>query len=361
MLRVGFIGAGRIADLHYLGYKDNPDAELYAVCDADQALLQRRAVEWGAEETYDDYRRLLDDPKVDAVEVITPHHLHAEMSIAALEAGKHVSVQKPMALDLTEADAMISAADRSGRLFRVIENYRFYPPINKAKELIEAGEIGEPISIRIKSLCGNERYGWEIPQTSQDWRSDPSRSGEGSVVFDHGQHIWSIAMYFLGDVERVFAFIGREKVEGHHEARSGSFLDNPAMVTWKYRGRDKYGTWEAVYSDELIVRSHYYPMYVWLEVTGSRGILWVNNFIGRALDRPPLEMYRDGEMTSFPDVDSDYATSFVRGVHDFVDAILKGRQSELTGPEARDVLRLSLAVLLSGKEGREVRLDEITG
>ena len=359
-LRVGFIGAGRIADMHYLGYKDNPKARLCAICDADRAVSQQRAADWGVNKIYSDYRRLLDDPDVDAVEIITPHHLHSEMAIAALDAGKHVSVQKPMALNLTQADAMIDAAKRSGRLLRVMENYRYYEPFIRARELIETGEIGEPLSIRLKSITGNLRYGWDIPKSSREWRSDASRSGEGTFVFDHGQHIWSIAKYFLGDVERVFAFIGHTEVVQHIELLPGTLLDTPAMVTWKYAGAERYGSWEAVDSPELMVPSNYYPLDVWAEITGSRGMLWVNQGPpGHMLNRPLVELYRDGITTGLNDLDSDYGTSFARGVHDFVDAILEGRPSELTGPEARDVLRFSLAVVLSGKERREVRLEEI--
>ena len=359
-LRVGFIGLGRIADMHYEGYRNNPRASLDAVCDVDPALTQRRAAEWGAGKTYDDYRRLLDDPDIDAVEIITPHHLHAEMSIAALEAGKHVSVQKPIALNVTEADAMLAAADRSNRLFRVIENYRFSPLFARAREMLHAGEIGEPLTLRIKSLTGNMRHGWDVPSNAQDWRSDSARSGQGSTVFDHGQHIWSIARYLMGDVERAFAFIGREQAQAHHELQPGAFLDNPTMATWKYRGADRYGSWESVYAEDMVIRSRYYPIYVSMELTGTRGVLWVNNFIGQRLDRTPLEMYRDGKITRFEDVDPEYATSFSLAVRDFIDAALEGRETEMTGPEAREVLRFSLAVLRSGKEGREVRIDEIT-
>lgn len=166
-LRVGFIGAGRIADMHYLGYKDNPKARLCAICDADRAVSRRRAADWGVDKTYDDYRRLLDDPDVDAVEIITPHHLHSEMVIAALDAGKHVSVQKPMALNLTQADAMIDAAKRSGRLLRVIENYRYYEPFIRAKELIETGEIGEPISNGPVQLLSAGRVGRDNRQSGR--------------------------------------------------------------------------------------------------------------------------------------------------------------------------------------------------
>ena len=227
--------------------------------------------------------------------------------------------------------------------------------------MLHAGEIGEPLTLRIKSLTGNMRHGWDVPANAQDWRSDEARSGQGSTVFDHGQHIWSIARYLMGDVERAFAFIGREQAQAHHELRPGAFLDNPTMATWKYRGADRYGSWESVYAEDMVIRSRYYPIYVSMELTGTRGVLWVNNFIGQRLDRTPMEMYRDGKITRFEDVDPDYATSFSLAVRDFIDAALEGRETDMTGPEAREVLRFSLAVLRSGKEGREVRIDEITG
>ena len=160
-LRVGFIGVGDITDLHYLGYKDNPKAELYAICDVDEERLQKRASEWKVEKTYTDYRELLTDPNIEAVEVITPHHLHAEMGIAALKAGKHVSMQKPMAVNIGECDELIKTAELSKKLFRVFENFRFYPPMVKAKELLDSGAIGEPLSIRIKCVQGTGGDGWE--------------------------------------------------------------------------------------------------------------------------------------------------------------------------------------------------------
>ena len=120
----------------------------------------------------------MDDPLVDIVEVITPHHLHVEMVTAALDAGKHVSVQKPMALDITGANAMIEKANRSDKVFRVMENYRFHKHVIRAKELVDAGNIGELISIRMKSISGKVSYG-DPPESSKQWRSDTSRAGEG--------------------------------------------------------------------------------------------------------------------------------------------------------------------------------------
>ncbi len=360
-LRVAIVGVGRIADMHYQAYAENPRAELIALCDADPVLLKRRSDEWAVEKTFSDFHELLDDQEIDAVDVVTPHHLHAPMTIAALEAGKHVSVQKPMALSITEADLMIAAADRSGKLLRVIDNYRFHPPFVRAKEIIESGGIGEPMSVRIKTASGVAPDGWTIPQSSHEWRSDPAQSGEGSVLFDHGHHVWTIARYLLGDIERVFAYTGQTKVKQHHEVVSGGMLDNPAMISWKYTGSDVYGSCESVHSEDLVVRSKYYPIDVSVEVTGTKGILYVNRGPnGQMVQRPPIEILRDGSMTSLSNFDVDYAAGFQHAIDDFVDAVLDGGQADLTGEEAREVLRFSLAMVRSGREGREVLVGDIS-
>ena len=110
MLRIGFIGVGRIADMHYEGYKNNSNAHLYAICDSDTNLLNERANKWKVEHAYENYRDLLDDKNIDGVEIITPHHLHHRMVLDALDSGKHVSVQKPMSLNIRQANEMITHA-----------------------------------------------------------------------------------------------------------------------------------------------------------------------------------------------------------------------------------------------------------
>ncbi len=392
-IRVGFIGAGGIARLHYLGYKDNPKAEVYAICDVDERLLRQRAREWGIQKTYTDYRQLLADPHVDAVEVLTPHHLHAEIGIAALEAGKHVSMQKPMAVNVAECDALIEAAGRSGKLFRVFENFIYYPPMLKAKELLDSGAIGEPLSIRIKIVQGSMGKGWKVPYSRWGWRFDPTQSGNGRIMFDYGYHFFNLARWFLGEVEKTYAWITYRPIR-HELAKRGIrliqgvdhvvqadedvagtqedafppdaeevpeewLIDSPAVVIWKYKNAEKYGSLEVVTSYDILVRSKYTPEDEWVELTGSRGFIWVNRCTSMLLDRPPVVMYRDGITTEFSNMDSDWAASFTAGMRDFVDAIFQGRQPPLTGEEGKVVLQFCRAVQLSAKEGREVRPEEI--
>lgn len=126
-IQVAIVGCGRISDLHALGYRGRDGyshARILAVCDTNKGRAREKAREWGvaSEKTYSDYQRLLADPDVDLVELLVPHHLHAEMAVAACRAGKHVSVQKPMALTAAEADLMIQAAEQARVTLRVFEN-----------------------------------------------------------------------------------------------------------------------------------------------------------------------------------------------------------------------------------------------
>ncbi len=149
---VGFVGCGRISDLHALGYANNPDAELRMVCDANVAVAHTAAERWGVPIVAASFEALLADPSIDAVEILTPQNLHEPMVIAVLEAGKHVSVQKPMTTSLASADRMITAAKAAGKVFKVSENYVFYPPVALAKRFLDEGAIGEPNTLRIKMM-----------------------------------------------------------------------------------------------------------------------------------------------------------------------------------------------------------------
>ena len=352
-VRAGIIGGGRIADLHAKGYAGGELGQIYAVCDVDEALATRRAQEWGAQRAYGDYRALLADEVVDAVEILTPHNLHREMAVAALDAGKHVSVQKPMALSIAEADDMVRAAESSGKLFRVFENFRFYPPFQLAKRLIDEGAIGEPQAIQVSVIDGSYPGSWPVPESAWRWRYDRSISGGGPVTFDHGYHIFSIVMYLMGPVDEVMAWI--DETPG----RAGT-VDRPALVAWKHAATHRYGSWQSLGSRDLLVRSKYYAGDELTHVIGTKGVLWVNRCSGEMLETPPVVLYRDGETRAFHDVETDWGYSFELGTRDLLEAIRDGRESQLSGQEAREVLRFTLAAPLSARLGRNVRLSEVS-
>ena len=127
-VRLGVLGAGNIAAMNVRGYLEDPRCDVVAVCDTDEEIGRQAAKEWGAESFYADLADLLADDSIDAVEVLTPTHLHHDHVIAALEAGKHVSVQKPVANSVEDALEMGAVADRVGRTLRISECFVHYPP-----------------------------------------------------------------------------------------------------------------------------------------------------------------------------------------------------------------------------------------
>jgi predicted dehydrogenase len=353
-VHVGLIGCGQIATLHARGYLDHPRAELTAICDRDAALLQQRRAEWNPQKTYSDYEQLLADGDIDAVDIILPHHLHRAVTLAALRAGKHVSLQKPPTFTLGELDELFEAALSARRRLRVFENFMYYPPHLKGRELIEDGAIGEPLSVRIKTAAGRLEDGWRVPAQSQAWRMNPATCGAGPTCFDHGYHCYNMGRFFVREpVERVHAWI--------HVNRFGddAIYDGPALITWKYSGVPKYGSWEVIASIGMQVRSSYYASDDRIEIHGTEGILWINRCTGKLLEEPSLVLYRGGETRAFHDIPSDWSESFRRGVADFIDALSEGRQPMQDHHEAGATLRFAIAAHVSACEQREVRLDEV--
>ncbi|MHB2019172.1 MAG: Gfo/Idh/MocA family protein [Candidatus Xenobia bacterium] len=342
MTGVGIIGAGRIADLHVRGLE-----RVVAVCDTRPGHAEARAREWGAARWYDRVDALLEDAEVDAVEIITPHDTHCALTLQALAAGKHVSVQKPMATSMEQARLMAEAAQKAGRVFRVFENFRYHPPYELARKLLLDGAIGDPQTVHVTVIHGRIEGGWPVAESSWSWRDDPVRCGGGPNIFDHGFHVFSLADFLMGPVESVFAWIQPGPV------------DRPAVISWRHQDSGRYGTWDTAGSRELVVRSRYYTCDERVQIVGSRGVLWINRCSGELLSEPPVVLYRDGETRAFENVETDWGESFVRGTRSFLEAIEHGTPTSLSADEGVRIMQFALAALRSASEGRPVSLAEL--
>ncbi len=202
-MRVAIIGPGRISDLHAIEYVQSPYTEIAAVCKPDTEGALARARSWGIEpeKVYADWQDCLADDSIDAFEVLLPHHMHLEVALAALQTGKHLSIQKPVGFTVAECQQFVEAADEAtarGQVVRVFENFLFYPPVARLVEIVRAGDIGDVLSIRQKSLSGDPTCGWEVPARAAEWRFDLERNGGGPLVFDDGLHKFSIFWSMLG-------------------------------------------------------------------------------------------------------------------------------------------------------------------
>lgn len=346
-IKVGIIGCGRISDLHYPGYDGIADAGIHAVCDCDSECALQRKKQWGALKHYTDIQEMLADTQIDAVEILTPHHLHEEMVVAAARAGKHVALQKPMTISMESADRILKATREAGIVFKVSDNYVFYPPFVLAKSMMDSGEIGDPINIRIKYIGGSSG-GWDVPASAWEWRMKEHGEGLGIQTFDHGHHLWTTAWYLLGEVERVVSWI--DSADG--------IVDCPSVIMWKYKAGKRYGTCEYTHSFELNIPSKYYANDEWVEITGTKGIICVRRCTGNILEGPAVSLFNGKEWKHYNDVDSDWGAGFRGSTRNFIAAIRGDEDPLLSGQQAREVLKFAFAIQKSSMKRREVYLDE---
>jgi predicted dehydrogenase len=195
----GLVGCGDIARKRVApALRDIDNCELVAISRADVSLAESFAAEFGAKRWHADWRDLVKDSEVEAVYIATPVHLHAEQAVAAAEAGKHVLCEKPMALTAAECGRMNAAAEANGVRLGVAYYRRFYPVVERVREIIESGEIGVPVIAQVNAF---ERFD-PAPDHPRRWLLDKRRSG-GGPMFDFGCHRVEVLLNLFGDVKAV--------------------------------------------------------------------------------------------------------------------------------------------------------------
>ena len=341
-VRLAIVGCGTISQLNAPGYLTHERCEIVALCDPVRERAEGRAKEWGVSaRIYTDYEDVLDDSRVDAVELLTPTPLHSDQIIAGLRAGKHVSCQKPTAGTLDEMRAIADAADEADTFFRTTENFLYYPPIVKARELIRDGTLGDVSMVRIRTLRGGGgQTQMPIAAGAYVWRQDSERN-IGGLMYDDGWHKVATAMWWGGDVEKVSALI----------TRTENFIqETPSVATWKYAGKDSLAVFEYANAQEMPIRTRYYPADEFMEVIGSNGVLWVTRCTGEMLDMPPLVLHL-GDRTISYQLPMDWIESFNGAAADFIEGILEGRQPMMDAAFSDAVLRAIVSMYRSSDSG----------
>lgn len=188
-LKVGVIGAGSISQYHLTPYKNNPNVTLLAVCDMNLDRAQKTAEEYGAPHAYSDYNELLANEEIDAVSICTWNDTHAEISIAALKAGKHVLVEKPLCRTVEEALKIQQAVKESGKILQVGFVRRYDPNAQMLRAFADNGEFGEIYYAKASYI---RRLG-----NPGGWFADSRRSGGGPLI-DIGVHVIDLCWYMMG-------------------------------------------------------------------------------------------------------------------------------------------------------------------
>jgi predicted dehydrogenase len=273
-IRIGLIGSGFMGKAHAWGYRHvgavfrmplEPVLEVLA--DATPELAAAAARDLGFARSTANWRELISDPKVDVVNITTPPMLHAEMALAAVAAGKHTYLEKPMAPSAAVAKQMLDAAERAGVKTQMGFNYLKNPIIALARQIVASGEIGEIVSFRgihAEDYMADAASPWH-------WRLDPAIGG--GVVQDLGSHIIAMARYLVGPIAEVCGQV--ETVVKQRPVSAGSSQMRPvevddiarAMVCFE---RGCSGSLEASWV------SCGRKMQIEFELTGSRGALHFN-------------------------------------------------------------------------------------
>ncbi|HEV3266925.1 MAG TPA: Gfo/Idh/MocA family oxidoreductase [Acidimicrobiales bacterium] len=344
-VRAAIIGLGRVYDLNVRGYVDNGDVEVVAIVDPSEERRAQRRRDWpeaGAFASIDDV--VASGIQLDAAEVLLPIALHEAGTIQCLESGWHVNLQKPIANDLASAQRMVDSAGVNDRQLRVMENYLFYEPLRKLKEVVDSGALGTISGYHLKMVASG-RGGWDVPGDTYDRQFEQAQRGRGTLLFDDGWHKLSTALWLFGPIKEVRAWIGdTEIVPGIH-------VDAPSTVVWEHANGVR-GVWDVTLAVDLYLRSDYYTNDERWEVTGRRGFARVNRCTARGIQEPSFEVYLDGETRAFHALDDDWASSFRDSGRHWLHWLRSGEgRLWWSGEEALDVLRVALAVYESDARG----------
>jgi predicted dehydrogenase len=220
---VAVAGCGGISNCHTYALTQIPEVRLVATVDIDEARARDFQARYRAELASTDLDAVLSRDDIDAVVITTANDMHAPLALRSLEAGKHVLVQKPMALTLEEADRMIAAADGADKKLMVSFFEFFHPAFKRAKELVEAGSIGDVFFY--KAIMA-----WYVP-SMQAWRFDPKVSGGGVIMDGHVHHV-AYFLHLLGNppIESVYAEYGALNSTARVEDTAVTLLRTPRVL-----------------------------------------------------------------------------------------------------------------------------------
>jgi predicted dehydrogenase len=191
-VRVGLIGGGGIAGAHIRGYREHADRiGVTAVADIGETALKRRTGELGVP-GFADYRDLLREAPIDAVDICLPHHLHRDAIVRAAESGRHILCEKPLCLSAREAGDVVAAVRANGVTLMCAHNQLFLPAVAKARELLDAGVLGRVYEVRTTDSFWND-----FDPTTMGWRASAATSGGGELI-DTGYHPTYLLLHLAG-------------------------------------------------------------------------------------------------------------------------------------------------------------------
>lgn len=334
-LRFGMIGSGRWAAVHAKALAEVPEGEITAVTCGTRAPAFAETWNCAVEPSVE---ALVKRPDVDAVIISTPHSLHRDHALAAIDAGKHVLLEKPMAISVPECDEIINAAKDAGVTLMIAQSHRYWPGGAIAKKLIEEGAIGELVMGRDALL--HSSY---IKDDEYNWRHDPKLAGRGYFL-GYGVHIVDrLRWWFNSEVDTVFAKF------------SDFRTDKPTETTGMVFLTFKSGAYCTIWTSNATPKPAWgKQLFCGAELMGTTGLLDVRTYDIVKVSREPLNEWEvvydasreeDGMQVTFGGEDKE-----------FISAVFEKRTPAVTGADGRAAVEICLAAYLSSDLGEAVKL-----
>lgn len=343
-IRVGIIGCGKITQTrHAPEYAANPNAVITGLYDADKDRLRAFTALYSCK-GYDSAEELIADPDIDAVSICSPNFTHAEYAIKALKAGKHVLVEKPVALDTKDSREMLKVAKEAGKILMAGHNQRLLPTHKKAREVLQSGAIGKILNFQSNfKHTGPEN--WSITANNTTWFFDKSKAQFGALG-DLGAHKLDLIRYLIDDevksVNAVTSTIDKRYPDGNFIAvednamvffRMNSGMNGIMHVSWTNYGNEDNST----------------------IIYGDKGVMKI---FGDYSDDIVLEM-RDGSTVKYMvgTIQTNQNQTKSGIIDEFVSAITENRQPLITGVDGHNTLAALLACAKSAECGTWVEVE----
>lgn len=346
-IRLGIIGCGRVAEERHLpALQYHRNAEIIAAADTDEKRLNRLAGLYDIKYTFTDYRKLLDIAPIDAVGVLTPTPSHAKIGLSVLDAGKHLLVEKPMALNLAECDALIACQKDAAGKAVVGFNLRWHRFVRDARRVIRAGRLGRIKAVR--SVYTHYRSGENAP----DWHR--RKKCGGGVTLNESIHHFDLWRYLLDtEVDEIFSF-----------SRPSSTFEDETMVTQAILSNDVFAT--GIFTLKTSPNCE-------IEIFGEKGRLYLSlyrfdgfhffpydTYPGNILDRAKkCALALGGLPTAIPIIrkGGDFSSTFYCLWGHFLEVVTKGENAECSLIEGKRALQIALSALESAARKESVKIE----
>ncbi|MEM4006743.1 MAG: Gfo/Idh/MocA family oxidoreductase [Nitrososphaerota archaeon] len=349
-VRIGLVGCGVISYAHMNAYTQIPQAEVIAVCDVVESLANTLAKRYGVKEIYTDYEKMLSKEDIDVIDICVPTFLHKDFIVRALEAGKHVFCEKPIATNLREADEVIESQKKFRKYVLIGHSNRYLPIVIRSREVIQQGLLGEVLIVRASHRFDNPFEKWiQNPENPKYyWEKG------GGPIIDSGVHCADLCNYFLQDTP-VYVL-----------AKGLSFPENLPFFTSAHINIEYNNGCHGI----IIInrQTKNYPQYErYVEIVGTRKSIWgFDNFYRQTIIFNSFsldELYKGENISHYSPTAHTAFIEYLPAnseiyleLSDFVRTIINCGPPPISLEEARKALEVCIAAEKSIRYGKEIEL-----